>query len=272
MKRISIKTILLVCILTVNITTLFTLSGILKKNTKQEKYSYNNSISISERDAIKYYEVKKGDLNKCEIINGYICYSSSQFKEYVIDTSDIWNIFDEVCQGQILGSFDGSSVESSCNGRIVSVDEEAGKKKIKIYDYSQTEVEVSFSYSSYYSHDFSQDSFYFEIGNKKYDLSYKNVLYDETSYSSINVVFNIDNSNLFIKEGYQIEVKFVEEIFQGAFYIEDIMILEPGVELTLNYVENGTIKNIRVFCERVIDQNYYIISGMGLKEGMKLYV
>ena len=241
MKRISIKTILLVCILTVNITTLFTLSGILKKNTKQEKYSYNNSISISERDAIKYYEVKKGDLNKCEIIDGYICYSSSQFKEYVIDTSDIWNIFDEVDQGQILGSFDGSSVESSCNGRIVSVDEEAGKKKIKIYDYSQTEVEVSFSYSSYYSHDFSQDSFYFEIGNKKYDLSYKNVLYDETSYSSINVVFNIDNSNLFIKEGYQIEVKFVEEIFQGAFYIEDIMILEPGVELTLNYVENGTI-------------------------------
>ena len=133
-------------------------------------------------------------------------------------------------------------------------------------------MEVSFSYSSYYSHDFSQDSFYFEIGNKKYDLSYKNVLYDETSYSSINVVFNIDNSNLFIKEGYQIEVKFVEEIFQGVFYIEDIMILEPGVELTLNYVENGTIKNIRVFCERVIDQNYYIISGMGLKEGMKLYV
>ena len=103
-------------------------------------------------------------------------------------------------------------------------------------------------------------------------MSYKNVLYDETSYSSINVVFNINNSNLFIKEGYQIEVKFVEEILQGVFYIEDIMILEPGVELTLNYVENGTIKNIRVFCERVIDQNYYIISGMGLKEGMKLYV
>lgn len=271
MKKIPYKTIVLVLLSLGNIIVLI-LSSLSLKNINGNKKNTSILLPTSINGLTSFFDVKKGNLQEKISFNGQFVFDDSIYQTYNVDSlAPSITCFSDICENTMLGIKSESEVLCNEYSKIMSIEEKESEYIITTFQYNHVYVNITLSYNEYYGTDFASGSYFITMGKEDIKLQYNGVDFSNTTSSSIDVKFVLQDNKFVVSNYYNVQVYKLIKEYKDVFYIDDCSSISELTQKTFFYSDkNNMVKEILIFCEKVIG-NHYIISADNLFEGLRIY-